>query len=73
MPQKSSWQESFMSRFSGKADAHHYIVELDQMKDHTELYKQPHLRSFYSNAFKGVMGEARNFCGDISSLRLQQA
>ena len=43
------------------------------MKEHSELYKQPHLRSFYSNAFKGVMGEARNFCGDISALKLQQA
>ena len=51
-----------MSLLSGKADAYHYIVELDQMKERTELYKQAHLRSFHSNDFKSVMGEASNFC-----------
>ena len=64
--EKLSWQERFLASMSGKADAHRHITELDQMKDNNELYKQPHLRSFFSNAFKDVMNESKAYCNDLS-------
>ena len=61
-----------MSKFSSKADAHGYIVDMESIKDHKELYKFPHLRSFYSSSFKQVMREAQTFCAEISNLRLNE-
>ena len=58
----TSWQERFVSRFSGKSDAHRYLTELPELQDNQELYKTPHLRSLYSGCFTDAMTEARSFC-----------
>jgi len=59
---KGHRQEQFVSRFSGKSDAHQYVTNLPEMARHQELYKTPHLRSLYSNSFTTAMGQARFFC-----------
>ncbi len=33
------FQDRILSKFSGKADSHHYITELPEMKDNEELFK----------------------------------
>ena len=66
------FQERLMSRISKKGDSHYYITNLDQVSPHSELYRQPHLRSFYSNSFKAYLKESQTFCGDVSNLRLQE-
>ena len=48
-----------MTKLSKKAEKHHYITNLEEMKNHTELYRQPHLRSFFSNSFEQVMRESQ--------------
>ena len=57
---------------SGKADAHRHMIDLDNMKEHNELFKQPHLRSFFSNSFKDVMSESKSYCNDVGALTLNE-
>ena len=57
-----SWQEKFVSRFSGKSDAHRYLTGLPELAKHEELFKTPHLRSLYSQSFTNTMAEGRAFC-----------
>lgn len=47
-----SWQDKFFNKFSHKADQAHFVTDL--LVDHVELYKTPHLRQLYSEAFKTV-------------------
>ena len=37
-----------LEKMSAKADADHYITDLDSMQENPELYIMPHIRSFYS-------------------------
>ena len=68
-----TWQERFLSSMSAKADAHHHMIELDNMKEHNELWKQPHLRTFFSSSFKDVMSESKNYCNDSSILKMKES
>ena len=68
-----SWQERMISRFSGKGESHKYLTELPEIAKHEELFKTPHLRALYSNGFTGAMGEARNFCSEVSQLKVEEA
>ena len=69
----SSWQERLITRFSGKGESHKYLTELPDIAKHEELFKTPHLRALYSNAFTGTMTEARNFCSEVSQLKVEEA
>lgn len=68
-----SWQERMLSRFTGKGESHRYVTELPEIAKHEELFKTPHLRSLYSNSFNAAMSEAKNFCSEISQLKVEEA
>jgi hypothetical protein len=71
--EEPSWQERMISKFSGKGHSHKYVTELPEIAKHEELFKTPHLRALYSNSFTGAMSEARNFCSELSQLKVEEA
>ena len=54
---------------SAKADSHIYVIGMDSMKEHTELYAQAHTKSFYSKSFKEILLESKRYCADVSTKR----
>ena len=72
-PEGPSWQERVISRFSGKGEHSKYVTELPEIAKNEELFKTPHLRALYSNSFSATMSEARNFCSEVSQLKVEEA
>ena len=68
--QEPSFSERIYRKMSAKADQHSFLT--NSLVGHEELFKSPHLKSFYSNTFKDLANASKMFCEDVSTLKVEQ-
>jgi len=59
-----------MEKFTNKPNHHEFITKLDSIQKHNELFSAPHLRSLYSDSFDSVQAAAKQFCFEVTALRM---
>ncbi|CDW73146.1 UNKNOWN [Stylonychia lemnae] len=70
--EKQSMSQRLITRLSGKNESYKYITSLESISPNSELFKAAQTRNLFAVSFDKAMGQAKDFCTQISTLKLME-